>query len=487
MFKTLRSRVIASYFIVVLLSLLLASAVFVFFLSRYIRDSETQDLTRQVSTVARDIERAYQLIGPVRQGALQQSAPQSSQPLATNPEKFVQQLLNGESQVLKAKLAMIDSQGNVVAEASARPTLGERQLNIPSNLLSREGPRSGHFYFSRLGRNYLLVTAPLTLQQGAEGYLIAVKTAETAGGAFGSLIWYVVFAGLIALALSMLPAIYLSNAISRPVRSVTEAARRMAAGDYNQEVPVEGSDETAELARDFNMMADRVRTAYELQRNFVGEVSHELRTPLTSIEGFSQALLDGVTEGEAERRRSLEIINQESKRLVRLLRDLLLLSQIDAGELRPESSPVDLVDLARKMEGLYSARAEGEGMTLKVEPPPVPLTLNTDPDRLERVLTNLLDNAMKYAGSGGTVTLTVTPDAGWVHISVADSGPGIPGELLPSIFERFYRVEKSRATKHGGAGLGLSICKELVESLGGRITVHSAVGRGTTFTVTLPR
>jgi len=284
----------------------------------------------------------------------------------------------------------------------------------------------------------------------------------------------------------MLLALYLSLAISRPVRAVTEAARRMAEGDYGQEVEVRGSDETAELARDFNMMAGRVRTAYELQRDFVGNVSHELRTPLTSIEGFSQALLDGVSTGVEEQRRSLEIINEESKRLNRLLRDLLLLSRIDAGELTPEKRPVDLADLMRKLESMYNSRAEEEGKAFRVDAPALALSIYTDPDRLESVLTNLLDNAIKYTGEGGTVALSAHVEGGYARLAVSDTGQGIPPDELPRIFERFYRVEPSRAQKHGGTGLGLSICKELVRTLGGTIEVQSLAGHGTTFTLTLP-
>jgi signal transduction histidine kinase len=260
----------------------------------------------------------------------------------------------------------------------------------------------------------------------------------------------------------------------------------MSAGDYTAEVPVRGSDETSELARDFNDMAERVRTAYELQRNFVGNVSHELRTPLTSIEGFSQALLDGVSRSEQEQRRSLEIINQESKRLVRVLRDLLLLSQIDAGELRPEKRQVDLTDLMRRLESVYLRREESENIRLRVEAPSQPVTIFTDPDRLERVLTNLLDNAFKYTGADGVVTLSAGVGESSVQISVGDRGPGIPPDVLPNIFDRFYRVEQSRSKKHGGSGLGLSISKELVWTLGGTVKVQSMMGKGTTFTVTLP-
>jgi signal transduction histidine kinase len=471
MFKTLRGRIVATYFLVVIISLVLASAVFIFFLSRYIRNRDREDLRRQVGVVAQDIAAVNQAQAQARaEGA------------AT---RVISNLLNTEARVLEAKLALVTPQGKVVSESSNRPTLGKLNVELPAGIFGQNSKVTRRF-FRKLGRDYLFATAPTKLAESAQGYLLAIQPVEQLRAVAGSLVLNVVLAGLIALALSMLLALYLSSAISRPVRAVTEAARSMAAGDYGQEVSVRGSDETAELARDFNMMAERVRTSYELQRNFVGDVSHELRTPLTSIEGFSQALLDGVSTSAEEQMRSLEIINQESKRLNRLLRDLLLLSRIDAGELRPNNRPVDMVDLIRKLESLYAVRAEAEGITLKVAPPVQGLNMSTDPDRLERVLTNLLDNAMKYAGAGGTVALSAQVLPGSVQFSVADTGPGIPPEQLPRIFDRFYRVEQSRAKKHGGSGLGLSISKELVETLGGTIKVQSRVGHGTTFTLTLP-
>ncbi|MHB8896237.1 MAG: sensor histidine kinase, partial [Candidatus Geothermincolia bacterium] len=387
------------------------------------------------------------------------------------------------AEVLRAKLMLVATDGTVLVQSKGAPSFGST-IQLPAGVFS-QGPLITERFFNKLQRNYLFATAPTQLA-ARPGYLMALKPVEQVGEVAGSLIGYVVIAGLIALGISMLFALYLSGALSRPVREVTAAARKMAAGDYSVEVPVRGSDESAELARDFNEMAGRVRDAYELQRNFVGNVSHELRTPLTSIEGFSQALLDGVSQSEEERRRSLEIINQESKRLVRVLRDLLLLSQIDAGELRPDKRQVDIVDLLRKLGSIYELRAEAEGTRFTVEPPERALTVFTDPDRLERVLTNLLDNAMKYSGAEGVVRLSSRTVEHSLEIAVEDNGPGIPPDVLPNIFDRFYCVEKSRSKKHGGSGLGLSICKELVWTLGGTIRVQSQLGRGTTFTVTLP-
>jgi signal transduction histidine kinase len=474
MFKTLRGRVIATYFVVVIISLLLASVFFLFFLSRYIQDRDRKELLGQVAAIAQDVRQLG--LAAAAQPGIAQALPQGS---------VITSILNTEGQVLKAKLVLVGPTGTVLAESRGQPTVGSRTLELPKNITSETGPRISRRFFRLLGKDYLFATAP-TRVQGSQAFLIAIKPVEAIKLVAAPLIGYVAIAGGIALALSMLLALYFSGALSRHIREVTVAAQKIAEGDYTAAVPVRGSDEMSDLARDFNAMAERVRTAYELQRNFVGNVSHELRTPLTSIEGFSQALLDGVSRSEEERLRSLEIINQESKRMVRVLRDLLLLSEIDAGDLRPEKRQVDLTDLIRRLESLYVQRAKRESVTLLVEAPGQPVSIFTDPDRLERILTNLLDNAVKYTGAEGTVSLSASVEESNVRISVADTGPGIPPDVLPDIFDRFYRVEKSRSQKTGGSGLGLSISKELVWTLGGAIKVQSLLGQGTTFTVTLP-
>lgn len=478
MFKTLRSRVISTYFLVVLISLILASVVFLFFLSRYHRQQEKKDLREQVSAVAEQITRVSAVL---QNRTLRNEFPLDSE----RTRRLIQQTLDSESIVLKSKLFTTDLAGNVIEEARVRPMLKGTRVKPPES----DGDETSYVnerFSSVFDRDYMIAAALTEINPGQSGFLMAVKPVEEIGGVASSLIWYMVLAGVIALAMSMLVALYLSSAISRPLREVTGAARKMAAGDYMQEVKVRGSEETAELAKDFNLMAKRVRTAHELQRNFVGNVSHELRTPLTSIEGFSQALLEGVSRSREEQRRSLEIINQESKRMVRVLRDLLLLSQIDAGEVRPEKKPVDLVDLLRKMESIYSGRAGKKRIALVVEPCREQLSVVTDPDRFEQILTNLMDNALKFTGPGGTVSVGVSANRDSVSVWVSDTGSGIPDDVLPHVFERFYRVEKSRSTRHGGSGLGLSICRELVKTLGGNISAESVFGSGTTFTVTLP-
>ncbi|MBN1289419.1 MAG: HAMP domain-containing histidine kinase [Actinobacteria bacterium] len=485
MFRTLWSRVIVSYFLVVIICLVLASLFFVVFLSGYSKDKDRNNLERQVGAIAQDIERVtdrFSAIIAVPDYDMNRNYQEGVQAIAYL--RLIKGILDSQSSVTETKLFITDLDGNVLVESSRGPPLGTRKVEIEHDP-DEEDVVVKTLVFMPTNKESLLVTAPTRLEYDVEGYLVGVKPVEELGS-IASLLWYVIIAGSIALGVSMLAGVYLSWAVSRPVKEIASATRKMAGGDYSQEVEVKGPEETAELAGDFNLMARRVRTSHEMLKNFVGDVSHELRTPLTSIEGFSQALLDGIYDSEEKQKHYLGIINQESKRMYRVINDLLLLSSIDAGELIVEKEQVDVAELLSKMESTFKPKADVKHIELNVDLPSAPIEIRTDRDRLELIVTNLMDNAVKFTPEGGTVSLAAGFEEDGVQIRVSDNGEGIDPELLPSLFDRFYRVEKSRAKKHGGSGLGLSICKELAETLGGTIMVKSAVGQGTAFTVELP-
>jgi len=230
----------------------------------------------------------------------------------------------------------------------------------------------------------------------------------------------------------------------------------------------------------------------------VANVSHELKTPLTSIQGFSQALLDGTAGDEQARGRAAAIIHEEAGRMRRLVDELLDLARLEAGQVILAREAVDVPDLLRACAARYASVADQAGIAVEVQmaeslPPVV-----GDPDRLGQVFGNLVDNAIKHstgATGGGRVALNAQQQDSSVVCSVTDSGPGIPADDLPRVFERFYQVDKSRARRSGvsdssgqarGAGLGLAIAKEIVQAHGGRIAVESVEGLGTRFTVYLP-
>ncbi|PWW05586.1 two-component system sensor histidine kinase ResE [Paenibacillus cellulosilyticus] len=235
----------------------------------------------------------------------------------------------------------------------------------------------------------------------------------------------------------------------------------------------------------------------KLRRDFVANVSHEIRTPLSMLQGYSEALLDGFADSPEERDELVQVIHDESVRMGRLVKDLLDLARMEAGHNELKLMPCDIDSLVRRVHRKFAAYAKDRDIRLSCElPESPPLNVEAaDEDRLEQVLTNLLDNAMRHTPSGATISLSGdwgVPDPGqtdpaYVVLRIADEGEGIPSDDLPYIFERFYKADKSRKRgSSGGTGLGLAIVKNIVEGHHGRIQVDSLIGKGTTFTILLP-
>lgn len=229
-----------------------------------------------------------------------------------------------------------------------------------------------------------------------------------------------------------------------------------------------------------------LRRAERLRRELTANVSHELRTPLTSIKGFAETLLEGAMADEVMCRRFLTIIDNEATRLMTLVDDLMALSRLESKVVTMELAPVQLDKLIAEALSRMRPQAERRRILLRIAGA-VPEAVEADWDRILQVLTNLLDNAIKFTPEGGTVEVSVRDTGGEAVVAVTDSGRGIPEEDLPRVFDRFYRVERSRTREAGGTGLGLAIAKHIVEAHGGRISVQSRVNAGSTFTFTLPR
>jgi two-component system phosphate regulon sensor histidine kinase PhoR len=229
-----------------------------------------------------------------------------------------------------------------------------------------------------------------------------------------------------------------------------------------------------------------LRRTERLRRELTANVSHELRTPLTSIKGFAETLLAGAMGDADTCRRFLTIIDNEASRLMKLVDDLTDLSRLESRAVGMELAPVRLDELVAQAVGRMRPQADRHRIALRAQEMP-PDAVLADRDRILQVLTNLLDNAIKFTPEGGTVEVAAALDAHEAAVSVTDSGRGIPEEDLPRVFDRFYRVERSRSREAGGTGLGLAIAKHIVDAHGGRITAHSRLGAGSTFTFTLPR
>jgi two-component system OmpR family sensor kinase/two-component system sensor histidine kinase BaeS len=263
-----------------------------------------------------------------------------------------------------------------------------------------------------------------------------------------------------------------------PLGDLIEAAESVEAGSYGTRVRPRGPRELRALARAFNAMSERLETSEEQRRRLLADVTHELRTPLTIMQGNLEALLDGVHPADAEH---LDPILDETRVLSRLVDDLRTLSLAEAGALTLHREPTDVGELLADAVASFRTQADGAGITLVTTIDGALPHVELDPVRMREVLSNLLSNALRYTPRGGTVRVGGAAEIGQVRLIVRDSGPGIPAELLPHVFDRFYKSEDSR-----GAGLGLAIAKSLVVAHGGQIEASSAPGQGAEMRITLP-
>lgn len=292
-------------------------------------------------------------------------------------------------------------------------------------------------------------------------------------------------AGAIAALLAILLAVLVSRSIAQPLQKMAHVAHGIARGDYTHSAPVSGPDEVQALAQSLNDMSRQVQATQQAQRDFVANISHELKTPLTSIQGFAQALGEGIVDSPEGTRRSAQIIYDEAQRLRRLVDELLDLARLEAGLRNLNRASLDPRALLMAITDKFSLRAQEKQVTLTTDLPASLPPLVGDADRLAQVFTNLLDNALKHTPSNGRVTLTAQATSTRLTVNISDTGPGIPAEDLGRIFERFYQVDKSRS-RSVGVGLGLAITREIVEAHGGQVSVSSPPGQGAHFSVTLP-
>ncbi len=359
-----------------------------------------------------------------------------------------------------------------------------------------DGSSSGQS--TQLNRQQRLESLPLSLQGQTVGYLMiqgspgSFQQTDPAQTFLQQINRFLLQAGLIAGFLGILLGLVIARGLSAPLSRLADAARRVSQGDLNQQVPVKGSDEVAGLSRAFNDMAISLEQAETLRRNMVADIAHELRTPLSVIQGNLQAILDDVYPLSKE---EIAEIYGQSLVLTRLVNDLRELAQAEAGQLSLDIQPTPLGPLITGAVDLFQETAREREISLQADIPENLSQVLGDADRVRQILQNLLTNALQHTPPGGQIYLIVeqlaplSPGTSpFVRVSVTDTGPGIPAQDLPHVFDRFWRTDKSRSREHGGTGLGLAIARQLVEAQGGQIGVESdgLPGRGSRFWFTLP-
>lgn len=376
----------------------------------------------------------------------------------------IQPVITQLGTIYDRRIILTDTSGIVVGD-SDEALVGEMYAgDIPGKLITRPwGDPIGVLYME-------------PMDSSAANMAALQITYQTTGRLF---LW----AGLLAVATAIVLSFALSRRILSPVRALTRAATRLGKGDFSQRVDDTAGGEVGQLARSFNSMADNLEHNERLRRNMVADIAHELRTPLSNLSGYLEAIQDGLVEPDTTTIRSL---NEEASTLARLVNDLQELSLADAGELRLITQQEDILKLAAEAVAAMRAKASDKGVSMTTDlPAPLP-SIEIDAHRIRQVLHNLLENAVAHTGPDGSITVSARHEDGMISVSVADTGEGIPEEDLPKIFERFYRVDRSRTRATGGSGLGLTIARRLVEAHGGTIGVTSKQGEGSTFTFTIP-
>ncbi|MFA6000981.1 MAG: ATP-binding protein [Thermoleophilia bacterium] len=460
--KSLKGRLAAYFALSIVISLLISGFISVGLVQRYLRQKTIADLKSQSEALAKqiekeglpqnryinDLEKMYQtraMFVPYREqalGRLPQAGPRGD---AVEPSMPLSQLdwellKSGDTQVTEADLPE-----------------GDRQV-----VLVAHGIRAGDEMAGAV-----VLTKPIRLLQSwsplAAEFLIAAIT---------------------SLAVSLLLSFLLARRLSRPLHEITMAATAVAAGDFSTELEVRSEDEIGKLADAFRHMSDEVQQAQQQQREFVINVSHELKTPLTAINGHVQALRDGIATDPQAIGKSLEVINSETKRLSRLIEDLLSLAKFDAHQFELKRATVSAREAVESVKDGLARDAEERGISLQSGENAAEIMLSTDPDRLRQVLSNLVQNALTHTPAGGNVSISTRKEANSVIFEVSDTGQGIQSEDLPHIFDRFYRA--GSGARSAGLGLGLAISRDLARAMDGDITVTSRTGDGSVFTVKLP-
>jgi two-component system sensor histidine kinase BaeS len=322
------------------------------------------------------------------------------------------------------------------------------------------------------GKHYLFAARP-------EGGLaiVLLRQAKLEASDWHPFVVAFLIAAAVGAAIAAAAAFLLAGAVTRPIRRVALASRRLAAGEQPGPLPVEGSTELASLAAAFNQMAEDLGRAKDAERSFLLSVSHELKTPLAAIRGHGEALLDGVMAVP----KAAGVVVSEAKRLERLVRDLLDLGRLNQRAFAVAPQPVNLAELAEEALQRHEPEAQRLGVALVADTAgPAPAT--ADPDRVLQVLSNLIENALRATPAGGEIVLAAAPGS----LTVADTGPGLAADELPRAFERFFLYERYGENRAVGTGLGLAIVKQLTEAMGGTVSVESVPGRGTSFVVSLP-
>jgi signal transduction histidine kinase len=498
--RTLQARLTLAFVGVVALTLGIVSVVVINRVDDYFASQTQADLAARTATV----------FDVVKQNVARGLGPNST---VVDSEARVNPLLRRLFQSEEAQRLLADQ----LAQANVRITVGLATRD-PSGVLSIVARPESTFTATRVapprpGQSLdpITSTKDLVANEGRPTeYGIRIELSDPytfRSSAVANVAGLLAVVGLLALALAVVVAAIAARRFAAPIRRLTEASRAIAEGDYSRRVPENpartGAAELADLSRQFNAMAARLGESVEIirrdrdrSRDFLADVSHELRTPIAALRTFNELLKEGASADPEAMAEFLESSAQQIDRLDWLATNLLELSKLDSGLVLLDLRPDDLRACVESAVEQAQPAARRRGIQLELELPGNPLRIRHDPQRIGQVVSNLVGNALKFTPRGGRVSVAVRAADGGpgdeaagdgARIVVADTGVGIDTAELPRIFDRFYRGSRANEARGSGSGLGLAIVKSIVDMHAGRVSVESLVGRGSIFTVTLPR
>ncbi len=399
------------------------------------------------------------------------------------------------AKTLDLRITVIDGKGNVLGDSEKDPALMEDHGNREEVIAAIEsGVGKSSRLSDTLGLNMKYVAVPVKEKGSILGVIRLAMPLTEVEHELRVINRVFILGGILAVILTLAIGYFISRSISLPIRKMDETARGIARGDFSKRVKIRTNDELGGLARSFNRMADELQLkidnlgkADKIRTDFVANVSHELKTPLTSIKGFIETLEDGAIDDKENAGKFLAIIRKQAERLSNIINDLLSLTEIETGKGRIEIVEFDAKQLLDEVVWGFSHALSEKEQKLKLDYSGNDFSIKGDKDKIEQVLVNLIDNAIKYTGKKGDIRVSLFEQKDSVMLSIEDNGIGISKEHQDRIFERFYRVDKARSRESGGTGLGLSIVKHIVLLHKGYIDINSDAGRGTKVTVILPK
>jgi signal transduction histidine kinase len=332
--------------------------------------------------------------------------------------------------------------------------------------------------------SHISTVSPIRVDGKIKGYVYMFQNTDSIQNMIYKLKHHFIMVGILSVFLTIITIAFLSRVITIPLIRMKQATEKLSKGDFSVRLHVKGGDELAELGKAIQTLARDLEYLKKERKEFLASISHELRTPLTYIKGYADIARRPNIE-EEERNRYLSIIYEEAEHMQKLVKDLFELAQMDQHSFQIHKEPTNLCSFLKKLHNKMYPAFQAKNMSL-VYHCDGNITVRIDQKRFEQVMMNLLDNALKYSDQGSTVSIDVRAEKKNIVIIVSDEGTGIPEEDLPHIFERLYRVDKSRSRASGGTGLGLAIVKEIIEAHGGSIYADSIYRKGTKMIITLP-